>query len=111
MKKKMTRVDLIEKVEKLKLRCENLMFLSIELAKEVSRLEKERNLMAKLASDKPQFFNPLVVMEAKKIRDGILKGDKINKDEMKDEYDFSQGVRGKDVKDRLAKLRKRENEK
>jgi len=31
--------------------------------------------------------------------------------EMRDEYDLSQGVRGKDVKDRMAKLRKRNNEK
>ena len=34
---------------------------------------KDRNLMAKLAAETPQFFNPLVVMEAKKTRDLILK--------------------------------------
>ena len=34
---------------------------------------KDRNLMAKLAAETPQFFNPLDVMEAKKTRDLILK--------------------------------------
>jgi len=37
------------------------------------RLTKERNLMARLASDKPEFFNPIVVYEAERIRDEILR--------------------------------------
>jgi hypothetical protein len=32
----------------------------------------ERMLMAKLAADSPQFSNPLDVVTAKRIRDGIL---------------------------------------
>jgi len=35
--------------------------------------DRERKLLAKLAADTPQFFNPLDVYEAKKIRDLILK--------------------------------------
>lgn len=34
----------------------------------------ERKLMARLADRTPQFFNPLDVMEAEKVRDAILKG-------------------------------------
>jgi len=33
---------------------------------------RERQLLAKLAADTPQFNNPFVVMEAKQIRDRIL---------------------------------------
>lgn len=39
----------------------------------LNRFALERELMAKLAADSPQFDNPLVVYEAKKIRDRILK--------------------------------------
>lgn len=35
--------------------------------------DHERKMLAKLAAETPQFFNPLDVMEAKKIRDLILK--------------------------------------
>ena len=34
--------------------------------------DRERKMLAKLAADTPQFFNPLDVYEAKKIRDLIL---------------------------------------
>lgn len=34
---------------------------------------RERKLLAKLAADTPQFYNPLQVAEAKRIRDEILK--------------------------------------
>ena len=37
-----------------------------------SRLMNERVALAKLAADGPAFFNPLEVMNAKRIRDGIL---------------------------------------
>lgn len=37
-----------------------------------SRFKAERNLMAQLASDKPEFSNPLVVWDARKLRDQIL---------------------------------------
>lgn len=35
--------------------------------------DRERKMLAKLSAETPQFFNPLDVMEAKKIRDLILK--------------------------------------
>lgn len=35
--------------------------------------DRERKMLAKLAAETPQFCNPLDVMEAKKIRDLILK--------------------------------------
>ena len=38
----------------------------------LTRFDSERRLMARLAAETPQFFNPLVVMEAKQIRDHIL---------------------------------------
>jgi hypothetical protein len=37
-----------------------------------ARLKRERNTMAKLAADTPQFFNPIHVVNAKKLRDRIL---------------------------------------
>lgn len=37
------------------------------------KIARERTMLAKLAADTPQFFNPLDVMEAKQIRDRILK--------------------------------------
>ena len=39
----------------------------------LDRFDRERKLMARLAADTPQFFNPLVVFEAKKIRDELLR--------------------------------------
>jgi hypothetical protein len=38
-----------------------------------TRLNNERNLMAKMAADGPCFFNPLDAMAAKVVRDRILK--------------------------------------
>ena len=35
--------------------------------------DHERKMLAKLSAETPQFFNPLEVMAAKKIRDVILK--------------------------------------
>ena len=43
------------------------------LREEVKRLMGERLLMAKLAADTPQFYNPLDVYQAKQLRDRILK--------------------------------------
>lgn len=39
----------------------------------LAQLYTERNLLAKLAANTPQFFNPLVAMDAKRIQDRILK--------------------------------------
>ncbi len=39
----------------------------------LDRWSHERKMLAKLAAETPQFFNPFDVMEAKKIRDSILK--------------------------------------
>lgn len=36
------------------------------------QFDHERRMLAKLSADTPQFFNPLVAMEAKQIRDRIL---------------------------------------
>lgn len=38
----------------------------------INIFDSDRRLMAKLAADKPQFSNPLEVMEANKIRDLLL---------------------------------------
>lgn len=38
----------------------------------LARLDLERKLMAMLAAETPQFFNPIVEMEAKRIRSSIL---------------------------------------
>jgi hypothetical protein len=37
-----------------------------------TKLDAERNVMAKLAADGPCFFNPLEAMEAKRLRDEVL---------------------------------------
>lgn len=37
------------------------------------RYRQERNTMARLAAEKPQFFNPLEAMDAKKLRDEIIR--------------------------------------
>lgn len=50
--------------------------LSKQVAERDELLERwnyERRMLAKLAAETPQFFNPLVAMEAKQIRDTILK--------------------------------------
>ncbi len=49
--------------------------LSKQVAERDQLLERwsyERRMLAKLAAETPQFFNPLVAMEAKQIRDEIL---------------------------------------
>lgn len=38
----------------------------------LKRWSHELKMLAKLASESPQFYNPLDVVEAKRIRDGIL---------------------------------------
>lgn len=38
----------------------------------LERFYQERKMMAMLASETPQFFNPLDVLHAKMVRDGIL---------------------------------------
>lgn len=40
----------------------------------IQRQKRERLTLAKLAAETPQFFNPLDVIEAKKLRDDILHG-------------------------------------
>ena len=44
----------------------------VEYKKICERLDKEKRVLAKLASDKPEFFNPLAVAAAKEIRDEVL---------------------------------------
>jgi len=43
-----------------------------ELRAEIERLKAERLVLAKLASDKPEFYNPLAVYDAKELRERIL---------------------------------------
>ena len=43
-----------------------------EMKELLAKMDRERKLMAKLAADTPQFYNPLVVWEAKVVRDFIL---------------------------------------
>ena len=38
----------------------------------LNRFDRERRLMARLAADCPQFYNPLEVAEAKRLRDFLL---------------------------------------
>ena len=51
---------------------------SLEQAKQLQAdnklLETERNILAMLASDKPKFFNPFGIIEAKKLRDRVIGG-------------------------------------
>lgn len=42
-------------------------------AKEIAALKEHRRLLAMLAADTPQFFNPLHAMAAKQLRDDVLK--------------------------------------
>lgn len=44
-----------------------------EVASAINRLAAERWLLAKLAADEPQFFDPLMAMAAKNLRDRILR--------------------------------------
>lgn len=38
----------------------------------LNQFDRDRRLLAMLAADTPQFFNPLVAMEAKNVRNRIL---------------------------------------
>lgn len=44
-----------------------------QVAKIMAQYGYERKLLAMLAAETPQFDNPLVVMEAKKVREAVLK--------------------------------------
>ncbi len=46
--------------------------LLVECAELLAHWKQERIALAKLASDKPEFYNPLVVYEVQKLRDKIL---------------------------------------
>lgn len=41
---------------------------------EVNNLKQQRLLLARLAAEKPEFFNPLHVFEAQRLRDEVLGG-------------------------------------
>lgn len=47
--------------------------LLMEAHKTLQEWQYQRIMLAKLASDRPEFYNPLIVYEAKKIRDAIFK--------------------------------------
>jgi succinate dehydrogenase flavin-adding protein (antitoxin of CptAB toxin-antitoxin module) len=47
-----------------------------EIDKLLGQFAKERVMLAKLAADTPQFYNPIIVAEAKQIRDRILAREK-----------------------------------
>ncbi len=47
-----------------------------ELLQEVKKLRVHRYILAKLACDEPQFFNPLDVWEAQKLRDEVIAEEK-----------------------------------
>lgn len=44
-----------------------------ELSALLERYDRDRRLLAMLAADTPQFHNPLMVYEAKQIRDDLLR--------------------------------------
>lgn len=44
-----------------------------ELHAVIKTLKTERHILAMLSADKPQFFNPMGIFEAKALRDRILK--------------------------------------
>lgn len=46
----------------------------VALRDELKKATTERNILAMLSSEKPQFFNPLGIIKAKRLRDRILKG-------------------------------------
>lgn len=46
----------------------------MELQAELKTAKTERNILAMLSADSPQFFNPTGIFEAKQLRDRILKG-------------------------------------
>ena len=47
------------------------------LQAEINTLKTERNILAMLSADEPQFFNPKGLFEAKALRDRILKDTKL----------------------------------
>ena len=51
-----------------------------QLQIDIKTLKTERNVLAMLSADKPQFFNPLGGIEAKNLRDRILKDKPSHKD-------------------------------
>ncbi len=72
------RIAELEAILKERLLASNKEFMRLETTrrtqvKTIAELEGELELMAKLASDKPEFNNPLVAMQAKTLRDKILK--------------------------------------
>ena len=42
----------------------------------IGELETQRMILAKLSADEPQFSNPIVAIEAKKLRDMVLEASK-----------------------------------
>ena len=44
----------------------------MKLKKEIVTLKQKLLLVSMLAADTPQFFNPMVVIDAKRIRDEVL---------------------------------------
>lgn len=55
--------------------CANPWCIAIgQLKNRISELKTERLLLAKLASTKPEFDNPLAAMAAQKLRDSVLGG-------------------------------------
>lgn len=62
-------------VESLRRRVNNYAGLLEFYENECRKLKGQRDLMAKLAADEPQFNNPLVVWGAKELRDSILNGE------------------------------------
>ena len=51
--------------------CRNTLQI-MKLKKEIVTLKQKLLLVSMLTADTPQFFNPMVVMEAKRIRDEVL---------------------------------------
>ena len=60
----------IRQLEKIVVDCSGLL----------KRFDDERKSLAMLAADGPCFFNPLVAMEAKQLRDELLRQMKLNPD-------------------------------
>lgn len=53
-------------------RVRQLMKLVDEQATLLLKFSNQKKLLARLAADTPQFYNPLEVMEAKQLRDSLL---------------------------------------
>lgn len=51
---------------------ESLLDMNERLLNTCQQLQLERNLMARLASDRPQFYDPFAMADAKQLRDDIL---------------------------------------